>query len=250
MGPPGRPGRRRKPGRRPLRPPKPDRPAPAQAFRLAARPFGSTARSSRAAASRIWAGSRLGGRPAPSRQQRQKGRRGPERVADGEAEVTQRGCVGVEAQDLGGGRGALQRKPEREAPRRRAGRRAGQASRSASAGAGGEQGIALPCPSARPRPGRDRSRRLEGLAVPGFSLVSTWLARASRAAQRTRSSGSGGGSASSSRIGANHSAHDEFLCGALSRRLARNPPRLSWRWRCPISLPYQTLGFQTPVLKR
>ena len=39
-------------------------PSPAQAFRLDARPFGSTARSSRAAASAIRPGSRLGGRPA------------------------------------------------------------------------------------------------------------------------------------------------------------------------------------------
>ena len=39
-------------------------PSPAPAFRLKARPFGSTARSNRAAASKIRPGSRLGGRPA------------------------------------------------------------------------------------------------------------------------------------------------------------------------------------------
>ena len=52
------------------------------------------------------------GRPAGAiAPERQEVRRGPERVADGEAEVAQRGCVGVEAQDFGGGRGALQREP-------------------------------------------------------------------------------------------------------------------------------------------
>ena len=50
------------------------------------------------------------GRPAGAiAPERQEVRRGPERVADGEAEVAQRGFVGVEAQDFGGGRGALQR---------------------------------------------------------------------------------------------------------------------------------------------
>jgi impB/mucB/samB family len=42
-------------------------PSPARAVRLAARLFGSTARSSRAGAPNIRPGSRLGGRPAPSR---------------------------------------------------------------------------------------------------------------------------------------------------------------------------------------
>ena len=104
-------------------------PSPAQAFRLAARPFGSTARSSRAAASRIRAGSRLGGRLGAIAPERQEVRRGPERVADGEAEVTQRGFVGVEAQDFcakprrsaaRGGRAARLRRADRCAERRRA----------------------------------------------------------------------------------------------------------------------------------
>ena len=39
-------------------------------------------------------------------------------------------------------------------------------------GAGGEQGIALPCPSARPRPGRNRrGRRRKGLPFQGFRRV-------------------------------------------------------------------------------
>ena len=53
-------------------------PSPAQAFRLAAEAVrGSTARSSRAAVSRIRPGSRLGGRPAPSRQSDRRFAAGP-----------------------------------------------------------------------------------------------------------------------------------------------------------------------------
>ena len=43
--------------------------------------------------------------------ERQEVCRRSERVADRETEVTQRGGVGVEAQDFGAGRGALQREP-------------------------------------------------------------------------------------------------------------------------------------------
>ena len=52
-------------------------PSPTQAFRPAARPLGSTARSSRAAASKIRLGSRLGGRSAPSRQSDRRLAAGP-----------------------------------------------------------------------------------------------------------------------------------------------------------------------------
>ena len=51
--------------------------SPAQAFKLTARPFGSTVRSSRAAASRIWPRSRLGGRPALSLQRDTRVAAGP-----------------------------------------------------------------------------------------------------------------------------------------------------------------------------
>ena len=103
-------------------------PSPAQAFRLAARPFGSTARSSRAAASTIRPGSRLGGRLGAITPERQEVRRGPERVADRETEVAQRGFVGVEAQDFGarprrsaarGGRAGRRRRADRRAELRR-----------------------------------------------------------------------------------------------------------------------------------
>ena len=84
---------------------------PCASLQAAARPLGSTARSSRAAAAKIRLGSRLGGRLGDVAPERQELCRRSERVADGEAEVAQRGCVGVEAQDFGAGRGALQREP-------------------------------------------------------------------------------------------------------------------------------------------
>ena len=154
-------------------------PSPAQAFRLDARAFGSTARSSGAAAVASRPGSRLGGRPASSRQSDRRFAAGPDPVADGEAQVAQSGCVGVEAQDLGGGRGALKRQAGAQRPG--GGRVAAQeAIEQREAGAGEEQGIALPCPSARPRPGRERAPAAERSAVPGLSPGSSWLARASQ----------------------------------------------------------------------
>ena len=94
-------------------------------------------------------------------------RRRPELVADGEAQVAQRAFVGVEAQDLGGGRGALKRQAGAQRPG--GGRVAAQERvEQREAGAGEEQRIALPCPSARPRPGRDRRRRRKGLPFRGF----------------------------------------------------------------------------------
>ena len=92
-------------------------PCPAQAFRLDARPFGSgRARSSRAAASNIQLGSRLGGRPARSRHSRSSFAAGLSCFADGEAQVAQRAFVGVEAEDLGCGGGAPKRQAGAERP--------------------------------------------------------------------------------------------------------------------------------------
>jgi hypothetical protein len=49
------------------------------------------------------------GRPAGAiAPERQQGRRGPERIAGGEAQVAQHGCVGVGAQEFCRSRGALQ----------------------------------------------------------------------------------------------------------------------------------------------
>ena len=115
---------------------------------------------------------RPGGEVAPQPEQL---RRGPELLANGEAQVAQRAFVGVEAQDLGGGGGALKRQAGAQRPG--GGRVAAQNSvEQREPGAGEEQGIALPCPSARPRPGRDRaagdgkvcwSKRLAAVLVAG-----------------------------------------------------------------------------------
>ena len=214
-------------------------PSPAQAFRLDARPFGSgRARSSRAAASAIRPGSRLGGRPARSRHSRQQLRRGPERVADGEAQVAQRAFVGVEAQDLGGGRGALKR--EAGAQRPGGGRVAAQEGvEQSEAGAGGEQRIALPCPSARPRPGRDRRRRRKGLPFRGFRRAPLRSRRASRAARERAPPSVWRRVGEQVEIGANH-------VRMVNRRrrfvtcLCELSAPLVVGWRCPIRLPYRT----------
>ena len=142
-------------------------------------------------------GSKLGGRPARSRHSRSSFAAGPSVVANGEAQVAQRAFVGVEAQDLGGGGGALER--EAGAQRPGGGRVAAQEGvEEREAGAGGEQGIALPCPSARPRPGRDRRRRRKGLPFQGFRRVRRVLARASWSGAATPSPRSAGGSTSRS----------------------------------------------------
>jgi hypothetical protein len=131
-------------------------PSPAQAFRLAARPFGSTARSSRVENPGWVEAGRPAGAIAP---ERHEVRRWPGQVANGEAEVAQRGFVGVDAQDFCGSRGAL----KCEAGAQRAG--------SGRIGAQGrvEQG----------EPGAGGG----GRAIPGVSLGLSWLARASRAAR-------------------------------------------------------------------
>ena len=164
---------------------------------------GPQARSSRAAASAIRPGSRLGGRLARSRQSDNRFAAGPSGVADGEAEVAQRGFVGVEAQDFGGGRGALKRQAGAQRPG--GGRVAAQTGvEQSEPGAGGKQRIALPCPSARPRPGRDRRRRRKGLPFRGFRRARLGSRALSRAAQERASPRVGEGSASRVEIGANH----------------------------------------------
>ena len=195
-----------------------------------------TGRSSAVVASRIRSGSRPGGRPARSRQSLSKIRRRAERVADGEAEIAQRAFVGVDAQDLGCGRGALQRQAGRR-PRRQADRGA-EGVEQGEPGAGGEQGIALPCPSARPRPGRDQRRRRKRLPFRSFRRAR----RRSRALAKRRRDGLAqvvGEGRGEVRVGANHLAMVHAprrfvtLCGAESAPLVV-------RWRCPISLPYRT----------
>ena len=111
-------------------------------------------RSSRAVASRIRRGSRLGDRPARSRHSDKEARGGPKLVANGEAQIAQRAFVGVEAQDLGAGRGALKREAGAQRPGAR--RVAAQESvEKGERGAGEEAGDrpALPFRSPAPTPG-------------------------------------------------------------------------------------------------
>ena len=167
---------------------------------------------------------RAAGEVAPQPEQL---RRRAERVADGEAQVAQRAFVGVEAQDFCASRGALQREAGAQRP---GGGRVGaqEGVEQSEPGAGGEQRIALPCPSAGPRPGRDRRRRRKGVRVPGFSRGWSWLgARFAGGAGRRSCEVGEGGRRARVEIGANHLA-----MMSLARRfvtfVARNPPRLSW----------------------
>ena len=74
----GRPGRRRTAAAAAFAAAETGSPSPAQAFRLDEKPIGSSkARSSRAAASLIRPGSRLGGRPARSRHSDKRFAAGP-----------------------------------------------------------------------------------------------------------------------------------------------------------------------------
>ena len=140
-------------------------PSPAQAFRLAARPFESTTRSSRAAASRIRPGSRLGGRPAPSRHSDRRFAAGPP------------GSPTAKRRSRSAASSALRRRILAEAarsaapavsatPRRRAAQRADRR-REAQAQRRRQIGDRPPLPSAGPRPSRDRGRR-QGLPFQGF----------------------------------------------------------------------------------
>ena len=179
------------------------------------------------------------GRPAGAvAPERQEVRRRAERVADGEAEVAQRGCVGVEAQDFGGGGGALQREAWSATPRRRAGRGAGRRrARRARRRRQTADRPPLPFRSPAPRPGS--APAAERLAFPGFS-PRFGLARA-RFAERRRNAlpkvrrrvGE------QVEIGANHlgmvNRRRRFvtLCGEESAPLVVG-------WGCPIRLHYRT----------
>ena len=156
---------------------------------------------------------------------RQKVRGGPERVADGEAEVAQRGFVGVDAQDFGGSRGALQRQAGAQ---RAGGGRVGAQGRveQSEPGAGGKQRIALPCPSARPAP-RPGSAAGGGkvLLFRGFRRARLG-SRARRERRRNAVLRVWRQIGKQVEIGANHRGMVNSCGGALSRCVARNPPRL------------------------
>ena len=168
------------------------------------------------------------GRPAGAiAPQRQKVRRGPERVADGEAQVAQRGCVGVDAQDFGGGRGALQRQAGAQRPG--GGRVGAQDRRRASAS---------PAPAANsgsPSPALPLARAQAGIGAGGGKacrsgvFAALGFARARfRSGAGTRSPGSASAGRRADRDRRESLGHGESLRGALSRFVARNPPRLSW----------------------
>ena len=161
-------------------------PSPAQAFRLGCEAVRvhSQIEPRRRVENPGWVEA---GRPAGAiAPQRQQVRGGPERVADGEAQVAQRGFVGVDAQDLGGGRGALQRQAGAQRP---GGGRVGAQERRREARVRRRRRTAdrpaLPFRSPAPRPGS--APAAETLAVPGFSPRSALLARGCRSGAGTRS---------------------------------------------------------------
>ena len=195
--PPGRPGRRENTRAAALAAAETGSPSPAQAFRLAARPFGSTARSSRAAASRIRPGSRLGGRPARSRHSDRSFAAGPSGSPTAKRRSRSAASSALRRRILAEAAALCSARRERSAPAaggspRRTGVEQGEA------GPGGEQGIALPCPSARPRPGRNRRRRRKGLVFRGFRRFGLGSRRACGGAGRPPG-GRRGGSGTRSR---------------------------------------------------
>ena len=145
------------------------------------------------------------GRPAGEiAPERQKVRCGPERVADGEAQVAQRAFVGVEAQDLGGGRGALQRQAGAQRP---GGGRVGAQEGVEQARGRRRRRTAdrppLPFRSPAPRPGS--APAAERLAVSGaFAEVRLVRARLPERRRNARRRGSARRVGEQVEIGANH----------------------------------------------
>ena len=189
-------------------------------FRQSARPWGPRVRSSRAAASKIRRGSRPGGRPAIP-PPRQKARCGPERVANGEAQVTQRPFVGVDAQDLAQAR------------------RSSAPDESAAAG-GGRVGAQKRVDKARPAPAKNRGSPSPALplarAQAGIVAAETLhfrrilsgppLAVGLAERRRTALATVGSSVGEQVRVGANHWRMG-IVGGALSPVHASYPPRLS-----------------------
>ena len=163
-------------------------------------------RSSRAAASRTRPGSRLGGRPARSRQSAEGWPPG-RRVADGEAQVAQRGFVGVDAQDFGRGRGALQR--QAGAQRACGGRIAAETGIQQERGRRRRRTADRPAlPFRSPGPRMGPALAAKGCFAAFFARIGA-LARASRAAQERALPGSGSAVGEQLEVGANHTAHGE-----------------------------------------
>ena len=227
----------RTPGRRPLRPPKPDRPPLRKPSGWMRGHSGPAARSSRAAASNIRPGSRLGGRPAPSRQSDNRFAAGPSGSPTAKRRSRSAASSALRRRILAAGRGALQRQAGAQRPGGgRVGAQDGVEQR--EPGAGGEQRIALPCPSARPRPGRDRRRRRKGLVLRGFRRARLG-SRPRRGRRRNAVQKVWRAVGEQVEIGANHvgmvNRRRRFvtLCGEESAPLVVGR-------RCPISLHYRT----------
>ena len=124
-------------------------------------------RSRRAAASVIRPGSRPGGRPAKSRHSRSSFAARPGLSPVAKRRSRSAAASALRRRILAQGRGAQQSEAGAERPGvRRVAAQAGV--EQSQAGAGGEQGFALPCPSARPRPGRDRRRWRKRLPFRGI----------------------------------------------------------------------------------
>ena len=122
--------------------------------------------SSRAAASPIRSGSRLGGRPAQSRQCDKRFAAGPSGSPTAKRRSRSAPSSALRRSILAEAVALFSARRTRSAPA------AGGSVRRMTVeqrkgGAGREQGIALPCPPARPRPGRDRRWR-KGLPFRGF----------------------------------------------------------------------------------
>ena len=200
-------------------------PSPAQAFRLAARPFGSTARSSRAAASRIRPGSRLGGRPARLRHSQSRFAAGPSGSPTAKRRSRSAASSALRRRILAEAAALCSASRERNAPAA-----GGSVRRKASS-------KASPAPAANsgsPSPALPGARAQAGIGAGGGKAWCSGVFVEGRLGSRARAAAperapqrSGGGSASEGRDRRESPAHDESLRGALSRRFARNPPRLS-----------------------
>ena len=145
---------------------------------------------------------RPGGEVAPQPEQL---RRGPSGVADGEAQVAERACVGVEAQDLGGGRGAHAAPGASAARRRRAGRGA-DARRGERGWRRRRTGDRPPLPFRSPAPRPEPPPAAERLAFPGLSASPVVRRACRRSGAGTASPRSASGSGDEGQVGANHLA--------------------------------------------
>ena len=131
-------------------------------------------------------GSRLGGRPAPSRQSDRRFAAGPSGSPTAKRRSRSAAASALRRRILARGRGALQREAGAQRP---GGGRIGaqECVEQREPGAGGKQGTRPPLPFRSPAPRPGSAPAAERLAVPGFSPGSPWLARACRNGAERRS---------------------------------------------------------------